>query len=188
MTSETPINSYTAPESLRVCPNGKRIDYVMCSSRKGLRIETVDVNIPFPSRVPNRTFSYSDHEAVVAKFCVLETQSSDKEKDRKESCVASLKEASQVCDTALKNLSNDKRNYTLVFGVVFFLLAALPFSYEGSYLVHYTLMVSQLLLTFLAVFCFVMATIWNRIERHGILAGQLGMITRLKVLDDSSSH
>lgn len=191
MTSETPQNSYTAPASLRICPNGKRIDYVMCSSRKGLSMETVDVNIPLPARVPDRPFSYSDHEAVCAKFRVQETQtsaSSAKENENKESCTESLKEAAHVCDAALKNLSNDKRNYWLVFGVVAVLLAALPFTHDGSRLVHYTLTVAHLLLTLVAVFCFAMATVWNRIERHGILAGQLAIVTRLAALEVCASH
>nr|CAG4636771.1 EOG090X00X3 [Ceriodaphnia reticulata] len=96
MTSETPANSYTATESLRVCPSGKRIDYVMCSSRKGLRIETVDVSIPLPSRVPDCSFSYSDHEAVCAKFRILETQSTAKQVQNQQSPVETLNEALQV--------------------------------------------------------------------------------------------
>nr|CAG4639782.1 EOG090X00X3 [Daphnia pulex] len=97
MTSETPANSYTASESLRACPNGKRIDFVMCSSRKGLQIETIDVNIPLPPRIPNYPFSYSDHEAVCAKFRILETQSvSANQKWSKDTSISSLKEALQV--------------------------------------------------------------------------------------------
>ena len=186
MTNETPANSYTATESLRVCPNGKRIDYVMCSARKGLRIETVDVSIPLPSRVPDCSFSFSDHEAVCAKFRVLETESmANRVQKAKESSIETLNEALQVCDAALKNLSNDRRNYWLTFGVLTVLLAALPFTYDGSLVVHYTMNVVHLLLTLLAVFCLIMATVWNRIERHGILAGQLGISIRLKALVSS---
>ena len=186
MTSETPTNSYTAEASLRDCPNGKRIDYIMCSSRKDLRIETVDVNIPLPTRVPHRLHSYSDHEAVCAKFRIvsaLESASTANEKENKEPCIESLKEALQVCDTALKTLSYDKRKYWLLFGVVIVLLAALPFSHDGSLLVHYVLTISELFLTLFAVFSLIMGTIWNRIERHSILAGKLGITTRLQSLD-----
>ncbi len=182
MTSETPANSYTATESLRVCPNGKRIDYVLCSSRKGLRIETVDVNIPLPSRVPDCSFSYSDHEAVCAKFRILETQSTAEQVRNRPSSVETLNEALQVCNAALKNLSNDRRNYWLVFGVLTVLLAALPFTHDDSRFVHYAMNVVHLVLTLIAVFCLIMATVWNRIERHGILAGQLGIAIRLKAL------
>jgi sphingomyelin phosphodiesterase 2 len=186
MTSETPANSYTAIESLRVCPDGKRIDFVMCSSRKGLQIETVDVNIPLPPRIPDFPFSYSDHEAVCAKFQILETQSVFiKDNSSKETSARSLKEALQVCDAALRNLSSDRRNYWLAFGIFTVLLAALPFTFDGSRIVHYTLTVTHLLLTLIAVFCLIMATVWNRIERHGILAGKLAMVTRLKALEDS---
>lgn len=184
MTSETPSNSYTATGSLRICPYGKRIDYVMCSSRKGLGIETVDVNIPLPPRIPDGAFSYSDHEAVCANFRILEVaQSTANSQERnKVSCVVTLNEALQVCDAALKNLSNDRRNYWLVFGLVVVILAAVPFTFDGSRVVYYAMTATHLLLTLVAVFCFIMATVWNRIERHGILAGQLGIITRLEAL------
>jgi sphingomyelin phosphodiesterase 2 len=188
MTSETPANSYTAIESLRVCPHGKRIDFVMCSSRKGLQIETVDVNIPLPSRIPEFPFSYSDHEAVCAKFLILETEpvvNSESSRRNKETSALSLNEASQVCDAALRNLSNDRRNYWLAFGVFTVFLASLPFTYDGSRIVHYTLTVVHLLLTLVAVFCLIMATVWNRIERHGILAGKLAIVTRIKALENS---
>jgi sphingomyelin phosphodiesterase 2 len=186
MTSETPANSYTASESLRACPNGKRIDFVMCSSRKGLQIETIDVNIPLPPRIPNYPFSYSDHEAVCAKFRILETQSvSTNQKWSKDTSISSLKEALQVCDAALRNIANDRRNYWLAFGIFVVLLAALPFTYDGSRIVHYTLTVTHLLLTLVAVFCLIMATVWNRIERHGILAGKLAIVTRIQALEDS---
>lgn len=185
MTSETPANSYTASESLQACPNGKRIDFVMCSSRKGLQIETVDVNIPLPPRIPNCPFSYSDHEAVCAKFRILETQTVSNNKNwSKETSTSSLKEALQVCDAALRNISNDRRNYWVAFGIFIVLLAALPFTYDGSRIVHYTLAITHLLLTLVAVFCLIMATVWNRIERHGILAGKLAIVTRMKALED----
>jgi sphingomyelin phosphodiesterase 2 len=186
MTSETPANSYTASESLRACPNGKRIDFVMCSSRKGLQIETIDVNIPLPPRIPNYPFSYSDHEAVCAKLRILESQSvSANQKWSKDTSISSLKEALQVCDAALRNIANDRRNYWLAFGIFVVLLAALPFTYDGSRIVHYTLTVTHLLLTLVAVFCLIMATVWNRIERHGILAGRLAIVTRIQALEDS---
>lgn len=157
----------------------------MCSSRKGLKIEAVDVNIPLPSRVPGCDFSFSDHEPVSAKFRILEDpQASNQEKDQLVR-IDSLKEALQVCDVALKNLANDKRNYWLVFVVIVVLLAALQFSHGESNLLHYTLVVSHLLLVILALFCFVMATVWNRIERHGIVAGKLGISTRLNFLLNS---
>ncbi|KAK4005005.1 Neutral sphingomyelinase [Daphnia magna] len=182
-TSETSVNSYTAIESLYACPNGKRIDFIMGSSREGLQIETVNVNIPLPSRIPGYPFSYSDHEAVCAKFRIVEGQSNVSSQS-KELSICSLKEALQVCDSALRNLSNDRRNYWLAFGLFIVLLMTLPFSYDGSRIVHYTLMVTHLFLTLVAVFCLIMATLWNRIELHGILAGKLAIITRLKFLEN----
>lgn len=155
----------------------------MGSSREGLQIETVNVNIPLPSRIPGYPFSYSDHEAVCAKFRIVEGQSNVSSQS-KELSICSLKEALQVCDSALRNLSNDRRNYWLAFGLFIVLLMTLPFSYDGSRIVHYTLMVTHLFLTLVAVFCLIMATLWNRIELHGILAGKLAIITRLKFLEN----
>lgn len=157
----------------------------MCSSRKGLQIVTVNVNIPLPSRIPGYSFSYSDHEAVCAKFQILESQQPLANEIRnKELSIWSLKEALQVCDSALRNISNDRRNYWLAFCIFIVLLAVIPFSHDGSRIVHYTLTVTHLFLTLVAVFCLIMATLWNRIELHGILAGKLAMITRLKSLEN----
>lgn len=158
----------------------------MCGAREGLVTETVDVYSPLPSRVEGRPFSYSDHEAVCAKFRILEGSPPDAaQSHNQEEYIQTLEEALEVCGSAMKALALNKRKYFFIFGVIAILLASLPLSNESSLILHYLLVTARLALTLIAVYCLIMATVWNRIEKHGILAGQLGIEFRLKDLSKS---
>jgi len=67
-TSETPGNKYTARSSLKECPNGKRIDYIMYNTGPNIMAETLYCSLPLPDRIPGKSISYSDHEGVVTKL------------------------------------------------------------------------------------------------------------------------
>ena len=155
----------------------------MCSSREGLRIDTLDVYSPLPSRVEGRPFSYSDHEPVCAKFKILELRETTRS-DNKEECIQALNESLDVCKMAIEKLTAHKRKYLFYFAVIAVLIVLLPFSDESSAVVHYLQMSTHLILTLISAFCLIMATVSNRIEKHGILAGQLGISIRLKDLSD----
>ena len=183
MTSETPTNSYSAHESLIKCPHGKRIDYVMVSSRKGLQIETLSCVNPFPSRVEGHSFSYSDHEAVCTKLLIMENEAKNPDNNSmlNDSVLkSSLEEALDVCDSALQKLATDKFSYWVIFGAILVLISALPHSSPN--ILHYLFAGIRVFLVLAATFCVIMASAWNRIERHGILAGKLGMQIRLNTV------
>ncbi len=65
-TCETPQNSFAHPRSLSDWPDGKRIDYIMYAAGPNVHAEAVDCELPLPNRVPGKSFSFSDHEAVTA--------------------------------------------------------------------------------------------------------------------------
>ena len=184
VTSETPANSYTAPESLKKCPHGKRIDYVMFSSKSELKVETVTCVNPFPSRVHGCPYSYSDHEPVCAKLVVMDNltkgEASIYDEIGKNVCKSSLEEALTVCNSALEKLATDALSYWVIFGTILVLISALPHS-SPSFL-NFLLVGIRIFLILAAAFCLIMATAWNRIERHGIMAGKLGMQIRLNSL------
>ena len=61
-TCEAPKNSYTSRHSS--LEHGERIDFMFVGVRGALRLETVRYGQPLPELVPDRQFSFSDHEAV----------------------------------------------------------------------------------------------------------------------------
>lgn len=72
-TCETPNNSYSSPVALKTNPSGKRIDYICFKGKGGVAVKTVSSDVPWPHRVPDELFSYSDHEAVVAKLRITKS-------------------------------------------------------------------------------------------------------------------
>jgi sphingomyelin phosphodiesterase 2 len=75
-TNDIPGNSYTSRACLETNPNGKRIDYICFKSRADFKVKAVSSEVPWPRRVPDEEFSYSDHEAVVAKLKITKFTSS----------------------------------------------------------------------------------------------------------------
>ncbi|XP_049938855.1 uncharacterized protein LOC126413006 [Schistocerca serialis cubense] len=65
-TNETAANSYTGKKVAREQPEGKRIDYIMFRTSSRVKVERVQYKHPLPNRVPQHSFSYSDHDAVLA--------------------------------------------------------------------------------------------------------------------------
>jgi sphingomyelin phosphodiesterase 2 len=61
-TCGAPTNSFALPSD----EGGKRIDYVLHKPGPNVKSEVVHCQLPLPSRVPGKEFSYSDHEAVAA--------------------------------------------------------------------------------------------------------------------------
>lgn len=152
----------------------------MYSSRREIVVETRDSWLPLPHRVKGRQFSYSDHEAVCARLRIVEDQGQDRPEN---ACLEALEEAVDVCNSALSTLKSHKRLYWVLFSSAVVLILSLP-HYGSGYLPKYLLAFALLVLALLGLFFLVMATAWNRIERHGILAAKLGMTIRLKCLAD----
>ena len=61
-TNEIKENSFTPLSKSKA----KRIDYIMYRAGPGIEAETVNCWLPLPNRVPDKSYSYSDHEAVAA--------------------------------------------------------------------------------------------------------------------------
>ncbi len=149
----------------------------MYVSRKGLEVRTVDCYNPLPNRVEGKEFSYSDHEAVCSKLRILPTETAEKVQEPVKEI---LEEALELCQKALDKLLKDRLVYWLLFATVLVLLCALPdFS---SWVVYYPLVFLRLMSILTCAYCCIMATIWNRIERHGIRAAILSLTTRLEAV------
>uniref|UniRef100_A0A182TGU1 sphingomyelin phosphodiesterase n=1 Tax=Anopheles melas TaxID=34690 RepID=A0A182TGU1_9DIPT len=200
-TNECHTNSYTDPMAAKQLPNGKRIDYIMYRIGDHYEGRLLEHRLPLPERVPGQAFSYSDHEAVYAKLILKKSSStstiqnliacnsgkvreedscsreSREETDRE--AVLSLRESVAICNESLKQLESHRRSYTLMaIGVIIALIYMLEL--QAPYGLKIAFLVLKFLLCAVIIFFVVMATIWNVMEKHGILAGKLSMEIALK--------
>ncbi|XP_041777826.1 putative neutral sphingomyelinase [Anopheles merus] len=200
-TNECHTNSYTDPLAAKQLPNGKRIDYILYRIGDHYEGRLLEHRLPLPERVPGQTFSYSDHEAVYAKLILKKSSStstiqnliacnsgkvreedscsreSREETDRE--AVLSLRESVAICNESLKQLESHRRSYTLMaIGVIIALIYMLEL--QAPYGLKIAFLVLKFLLCAVIIFFVVMATIWNVMEKHGILAGKLSMEIALK--------
>ncbi|XP_068142809.1 putative neutral sphingomyelinase [Drosophila tropicalis] len=225
-TNECERNSYTSAKSLSKNPRGIRIDHIFVRGADHINAEILEYSLPFPERVPGQKFSYSDHEAVLAKIkltrasndeatatvdedvpsitqqrggsgdapCNLEANPSNGSingpaVDENASCsattsqpaarTAALHEALALCDASLLQLNTDRILYYSAATFLFVLLILL---------VEFTAPIGMrtifLLLKFIVfgviLFCIFMASIWNYMERNGVLQGKKSMEVMLQ--------
>lgn len=197
-TNEIGTNSYTDPEAAKKSPHGKRIDYIMYRFGDNFEGRLLEHRLPLPERIPGKQISYSDHEAVYAKIILKKATSSaiqhlmacgggeghGKCESSDQETILALRESIVICNESLKQLESHRRSYSLMaIGVIIVLLNMLeleaPYGLKSAYL-----LLKFLLCGFVIFFIF-MATIWNVMEKHGILAGKLSMEIALKGYKDA---
>lgn len=181
-TNESLTNSYTPIALLKKKIPGKRIDYIMYHPGSNLQIDLKSYTLPLPSKIPDYSYSYSDHEAIAATFIITENEIMTLKNDQYMKKTV-LEESIEVCDEALKSLSNHKILYWFfTFVLVVLLVTTLatnsPFGSNLNFVYH----ILKILITLFMFYTFMMATIWNKIERHAVIAGKLGMETALRKL------
>lgn len=226
-TNECGRNSYTSKRALDKNPLGIRIDHIFVRGADNINAEIVEYTLPFPERVPGQKFSFSDHEAVLAKLrlirlpkepesaeeitvntehvecnlfeevCTLQDQgagdaikedahathennsSSANAQHLPAARTAALNEALALCDASLLQLNTDRLLYYSAATVLFVLLVLLV-----EYAPPVGLKTIYLLLKFIVfgviLFCLFMASIWNYIERNGVLQGKKSMEVMLQ--------
>lgn len=177
-TCENLQNSYTPSKLLKKKVSGKRIDYVLYTCNPQISIRLLKYAQPLPDRVPNCSYSYSDHEAVSVQLAIERTEISKKVLDDNAQR-AILNESIEICNDALKKLVYHKQVYWFFSALLFMgVIIMIAFDAPGRFYVLYH--VCKVLLCFILVFTVVMASLWNQIESHAVLAGKLGMEVTLK--------
>lgn len=143
----------------------------------------------FIKRVPGHDFSYSDHEAVCTTVKLTPTSSiTDKreiieeEKKITEDNKVALSECIRQCDDSLKELQNNRKNYSMA-AIAMIVILLNMIELQAPYGLKTIFLVVKILLTALTMFFIVMGTIWNVMERHGILSGKLSMEILLKSIE-----
>lgn len=188
-TNECAKNSYTDEVALEQCPNGKRIDYVFVRPSQHFKVEISDYSQPLPDKVPGHDFSFSDHEAVCASLKIThihsiieERQIIEEEKKTTENNKIALSECIRQCDESLKELQNNRKNYSMA-AIAMIVILLNMIEVQAPYGLKTIFLVFKILLTALTMFFIVMGTIWNVMERHGILSGKLSMEILLKSIE-----
>ncbi|XP_043270924.1 putative neutral sphingomyelinase [Venturia canescens] len=185
-TSECANNSYTPSRIARLCPQGKRIDHILYMGSKNFKIEVVSFELPLPKRVPEKDFSYSDHEAVAAQLKLRKGEYQISDIDIRDS----LKEALKVCDESLSCVRRQRIWYLIAC-----LLLVVPLVWSmgietitRSIGVSIGLNIVRLLGTAILCYALFMSTIWNCVEQNALRAGYLGMEIHLLQLNNSLNN
>lgn len=192
-TNECAKNSYADKAAVEKCPNGKRIDYIFVRPGQHHKVEIQDYKLPLPPKVPGHDFSYSDHEAVAATVKLSLTSSINEEKKvleneqkvTEENKIA-LSECIRQCDDSLKELQNNRKNYSMA-AIAMIVILLNMIELQAPYGLKTIFLISKILLTALTMFFIFMGTIWNVIERHGLLSGKLSMEILLKSIEKLNS-
>lgn len=198
-TNKCENNSYTPLVVAKQNPVGKRIDHILIHPGDNYEVSSCKYRLPFANRVPGQSFSYSDHEAISVQIKIIKKNQyesithkniklQDLEVNQNNTCgagdksdsienyeiVAALEDCVSVCDFSLQKLKTDRIVYfSMAIFVTFLLIAMMDFLPPYGMKTIYLIM--KFLLSGIVLFLLFMATIWNVMERHGILAGKLSM-------------
>lgn len=190
-TNESSRNSYSDPKSLLINSHGKRIDYILFRAKSNIQVNLVDYELPLPSRVPNREFSYSDHEAVSATIeFTLKTKATNSLNAEELEIINSettLNEGLAVCNEALISLAKSRQYYTkwsVVLFVTLMTILSLSLPNEMNTVFKIIVVILSIGLCFTAF----MSSLWNRIEVNAILSGKLSLEFTLSQLKFSESE
>ncbi|XP_014211102.1 putative neutral sphingomyelinase [Copidosoma floridanum] len=187
-TNECANNSYTDLRVAEKEPNGKRIDYILYMGSKNYKIEVNDFSQPFPTRIPDTNFSYSDHEAIMASLKLTKGYQSE---DANVDIRTSLKEAISICEKALHNIHRQRLWY-LFFS--FILIISLIWSMGLDYLISSIILsigfnILRLFLTAVLCYTLFMSSLWNSLEKNALKAGcsamELQLVRLSKNLDNN---
>lgn len=135
-------------------------------------------------KIPILNISYSDHEAITAKFRLkpAKIQKTLEQCDAGlESCIGTkedhqlnLMEAIDLCNNTLRQLESHCKSYFfLAFGVMIVLFMVVDLEVPYGFSTAYLLL--KFLMSGLALFFIFMCTLWNNMEKHATIASKLSM-------------
>lgn len=191
-TNLTPANSYTNVKTLLTNPSGNRIDYIFYQASATHKVKTKLCDQPWPQRVPQRDFSFSDHEAVRAILTLTPVKDEDVSESITElqAQTDALLEGSAVCEQGMKKVACNRRIYLTLAGLVLALelvyLAVLSLDLSVGALVGLSLlsMAGMLLLAFLLH----MGTVFSHLEYSGVQATRLAIRCHLEKLTERNAQ
>lgn len=188
-THECPRNTYTPKSLIKKNPQGIRIDYIFIRGNDNSVVQVLHHGISIPDRVPGEKFSYSDHEAVLARIKISQdsSQAPDEFSEGDKVSISAesqdvLQKAIQLCENSLESLLFDRKFYFTVALIVLFILItfidqSVPYGYKTVYLI------CKLCLFGVAMYFVFMGTFWNMIEKNGILSMKHSMEIKLATIE-----
>lgn len=177
-THENSYNTYTSDEATANKPEGIRIDYILYREHPDIECKVEEYELPLVNKIPNLNISYSDHEAIHAEITISKKVSSQSQTaaDRTviQDNIKNLKECITTCNNTLKMLNSHRRSYTMMaigLGVLLINIVEIDpaYGFKTAY------MILKFVLVGLTLFFVFMATLWNIMEKNGVLAGKLAM-------------
>ncbi|KAJ8676052.1 hypothetical protein QAD02_011838 [Eretmocerus hayati] len=186
-TNECAKNSYTDLKAASKVPQGKRIDYILYIGSKQFQVDVCEFTHPFPTRVPDMDFSYSDHEAIMASFKLSKGCHGENVRNDTQTI---LKEAIKICETSLINVQRQRWWY---LGISLILAIPLVISIGQDYLISgvaSSIGLNLLRLFLTAVLCYTlfMSTLWNSLEKNALKAGCSAMELHLVKLTNAGNY
>lgn len=166
-------NSYSDRNLVETDPNGIKIDYILFRASPSIELEVLSYKFPLERRVAGTDYSYSDHEAILATFRLNRTVSVEATKAPDLVGLANtLKEGIAICSTAMEDTNKKSIYYWATAAALFCILLV------TSNIIQYDILHSTFHLAFLIIliilllFFILMATIWCKLEFHGILGAR----------------
>lgn len=146
-----------------------------------LQVTLKSYRLPLPDRVPYCSYSYSDHEAIEATLEISKNVAKNIKTDNDLETV--LHDCMSVLNKSLEILVTHKRVY---IGLFLLLMCVLLFSFAYDAPVGFSIVYNfgRVVVAIFAVFFLLMAILWNKIEKHAILAGKLSIEKSLKKLSE----
>lgn len=180
-THECKNNTYTSSE-LAATKDGIRIDYVLFRGGSDYECRVEEYNMPLHAKIPDMNISFSDHEAVHTRISFKRKERSTSgavDKATLKSNIKNLKECITTCNNTLKTLESHRKSYSMMaIGLIVILFNIMEISPAYGFKTIY--LIVKFLIVGLTIFFAFMASIWNVMEKHGILSGKLAMEIALK--------
>lgn len=146
----------------------------------------VNLGNPLPTRVPNKEFSYSDHNAVSVQIHLKPSDNkTQKETSLDDAFDETATQAIKVCEEAMVNISKSKTMFLTVGGLILMFLIGTVGYWPN--LIFYDII--KLLITGLSFYYLIMGTVWNNIEMNSLKAGlsALENFCRTRISDKGES-
>ncbi|XP_053957211.1 putative neutral sphingomyelinase [Anastrepha ludens] len=211
VTNEFYKNSYTPANNDGNKSLGVHIDHIFARSSENTHLSIIDYRLPLTERVPGHNFSYSDHEAVLAKLYLSDSRRHSVAAD---SCyavntlmnnierigdqpyetsikadeslisrrIAALHESISLCEMSLDQLNIDRIFYYSVAVIFAFILVVfLEYSAPTGFRTLYIIL--KFSISGVLLFCIFMGSVWNYMELNGILSGKVAMELMLRSID-----
>lgn len=114
---------------------GRRIDYILIKSKPTIKVNVLNHIFPLEAKIPDKNFSYSDHEAVggCLNFQHMPAGQTSQLNDRETCQKACLENALQICGKEVQYIKRNIKKHMLIIGAILvcFPFIIISFDYKG---------------------------------------------------------